>query len=78
MHLWDYLGGRKCKQTWRKVKWNFSVGLKQLKIAKQKVELKENNIIENVKLKEDVPGAILLREKPEEWKSVCYQSSSSN
>ena len=54
MHLWDYLGGRKCKQTWWKVKWNFSVGLKQVKIAKRKVELKENNIIENVKLKEDV------------------------
>ena len=54
------------------------MGLKQLKIAKQKVELKENNIIENVKLKEDVPGAILLREKPEEWKFVCYQSSPSN
>ena len=75
MHLWDYLGGRKCKQTWWKVKWNFSVGLKQVKIAKRKVELKENNIIENVKLKEDVPGAILLREKPEEWKVFIHTQS---
>ena len=32
---------------------------------------------ENVKLKEDVPGAILLREKPEECKSVCSRSSTS-
>ena len=32
---------------------------------------------ENVKLKEDVPGAILRREKPEECKSVCSRSSTS-
>ena len=36
----NYLGGRACKQTWRKAKWNISAGLKQLKIAKRKVELK--------------------------------------
>ena len=34
-------GERKCKQTWRNAKWNVSAGLKQLKIAKRKVELKE-------------------------------------
>ena len=33
-------GTCECKQTWRKAKWNVSTGLKQLKIAKQKVELK--------------------------------------
>jgi len=33
---------------------------------------------ENVRLKEDVPGAILLREKPEKGKSVGYRSSTSN
>ena len=50
--------GRKCKQAWRKEKWNVSTGLKQLKIAKRKVELKKKKQ-ENVKLKEeDVPGAI--------------------
>ena len=44
---------------------NVSAGIKQLKIAKWKVELKEKN--ENVKLKEEgVPGAILPGEKPEE------------
>ena len=32
-------GGPGCKQTWRKAKWNVSAGLKQLKIAKRKVEL---------------------------------------
>ena len=42
---------------------NVSAGIKQLKIAKWKVELKKKKH-ENVKLKEeDVPGAILLREK---------------
>ena len=65
-HLWHYLGERKCKQTWRKAKWNVSAGIKQLKIANRKVELKEKKH-ENMKLKEeDVPGAILPREKPEE------------
>ena len=50
----------------RKAEWNVSAGLKQLKIAKWKVELKKKKH-ENVKLKEeDVPGAILLREKLEE------------
>ena len=34
-------GGRECKQTWRKAKWNVSAELKQLKIAKRKVELRE-------------------------------------
>ena len=34
-------GERKCKQTWRNAKWNVSAGIKQLKIAKRKVELKE-------------------------------------
>ena len=53
------------------------MGLKQFKIEKWKVELKEKKL-EKVRLKEDVPGAILLREKPEECKSVCYQSSTSN
>ena len=51
------------------------MGLKQLKTAKRKVELKENNIIENVKLKEDVPGVILLREKPEEQKVFIHTQS---
>ena len=36
----DYLGGRECKQTLLKAKWNVSPGLKQLKITKRKVELK--------------------------------------
>ena len=31
--------GRESKKTWRKAKWNVSAGLKQLKIAKRKVEL---------------------------------------
>ena len=45
---------------------NVSARLKQLKIAKRKEELKENKH-ENVKLKEeDMPGAILPREKLEE------------
>ena len=34
-------GGRECKQTCRKAKWNVSAGLKQLKVAKGKVELKK-------------------------------------
>ena len=33
---------------------------------------------EILKLREDVPGAILLREKPEECTSMCYPSSTSN
>ena len=50
-------------KTWRKAKWNVSVRLKQLKIGKRKVELKEKK---NEKLKEeDVPWVILPREKPE-------------
>ena len=57
-------GGCERKQTWRKAEWNVSAGLKQLKIQKKKIH-------ENVKLKEDVPEAILLREKPEKCKSVC-------
>ena len=67
MHLWDYLGGHEYKQTWQKAKCNVSVGLKQLKIAKWKVQLKEKKH-ECVKLNkaEDVPGAILPREKPQE------------
>ena len=45
---------------------NVSAGIKQLKIAKWKVDLKEKKN-ENVKLKEEgVPGAILPGEKPEE------------
>ena len=48
-------GGRECKQTLRKEKWNISAGLKQLKIAKRKVELKLKE--------EDVPGAILYLER---------------
>ena len=49
-----------------KAKWNVSAGFKQLKIARWKVELKEKKH-ENVKLKEeDMPGAILPQEKPEE------------
>ena len=44
IHLWIYLGGRECKQSWRKVKWSVSAGFKQLKIVKQKVELKEGNM----------------------------------
>ena len=53
------------------------MGLKQFKIEKWKMELKEKKL-EKVRLKEDVPGAILLQEKPEECKSVCYRSSTSN
>ena len=63
--------GRAYKQTWRKAKWNVPATLKQLKIAKRKVGLNEKKH-ENVKLKEDVPRAILLREKPDE----CNISSS--
>ena len=37
----------------------------QRNVAKRKVELKEKKH-ENVKLEEDVPGAILPRKKPEE------------
>ena len=37
-------GGRECKQTWRKAKWSVSAGFKQLKIVKQKVELKERKM----------------------------------
>ena len=37
----DYLRGRECKQTWLKANWNVLPGLKQLKITKRKVELKE-------------------------------------
>ena len=36
-HLWDYLGGRECKQTWRKAKWNVLAGLKQLKLKEDDV-----------------------------------------
>ena len=32
------------KQAWWKAKWNVSAGLKQLKIAKRKGELKERNM----------------------------------
>ena len=70
-------GTCECKQTLRKAKWNVSTGLKQLKIAKQKVELKEKKH-ENVRLEEDVPEAILLRGKLEECKSVSSRSSTSN
>ena len=42
--MWDYLGGRECEQTCRKAKWNVSAGLKQLKIAKGKVEKKADGI----------------------------------
>ena len=63
--IWGGAGGE-CKQTWRKANSNLSARLKQLKIEKRKVELKEKRH-ENVKLKEeDVPGVILPREKPEE------------
>ena len=66
MGLFGGQGGSECKQTWRKPRWNVSAGLKQLKIAKRKVELKQKKQ-ENVNLKgKDVPGAILPREKPEE------------
>ena len=54
-------GGRECEQTCRKAKWNVPAGLKQLKIAKGKVELKKKK-----KLTEYVSWAILPREKPEE------------
>ena len=53
----------------------FFSGVKTAQTAKRKVELKQNNIIENVKLKEDVPGAILLREKPEERKVFIHTQS---
>ena len=43
-HLWDYLRGHECKQTWQKTKCNVSAGLKQLKTAEWKVELKEKNM----------------------------------
>ena len=77
-HIYGIIwGGCECKQTWWKAKWNVPVRLKQFKTEKRKVELKEKEL-EKVRLKEDVPGAILLREKPEECKSVCYRSSTSN
>ena len=57
--------GRECRQTWWKANWNLSARLKELKIRKRKVELKGKKH-GNVKLKEDVPGVILPREKPEE------------
>ena len=44
IHLWIYLGGRECKQSWRKVKWSVSAGFKQLKMVNRKVELKERNM----------------------------------
>ena len=51
-------GDPNVRETWRKTKWNVSIGLKKLKIAKRKVEL-EKKKHENVKLKEeDVPRAI--------------------
>ena len=66
-------GGRECKQTWRKAKWNVSVRLKQLEIAKRKVGLKKEEN-KNVKLKEeDVSGAILPREREK-----CYRGSTLN
>ena len=67
--------GHEFKQTWRKANWNVSSGLKQLKVAKEK--LKEKKKHKNVKLKENVPGAMLPREKPEEC-TMCYRSSNSN
>ena len=41
MGLFGGQGGSECKQTWRKPRWNVSAGLKRLKIAKRKVELKQ-------------------------------------
>ena len=52
-------------------------GLKTAQNSKTKggIERKKH---ENVKLEEYVPGAILLRGKLEECKSVCSRSSTSN
>ena len=61
------MGGRECEQTCRKAKWNVPAGLKQLKIAKWKVELKKK------KLTEYVSWAILPREKLEEKKEKKLQ-----
>ena len=44
----------------RKAEWKVYVELKQLKIAKRKVELKGKKH-ENVKLKEDVPGSFYFK-----------------
>ena len=57
--------------------WNVSSGLKQLKVAKRREKLKGKKKRKNVKLKEDVPEAILPREKPEKC-TVCCRSSNSN
>ena len=56
-HIYGIIWGwRECKQTWWKAKWNVPVRLKQFKIEKRKVELKEKKL-EKMRLKEDVPGA---------------------
>ena len=52
-------------------------GVKTVQNSKKEGGIKRKKKDENVKLKEDVPGAILLREKPQECKSVCSRSSTS-
>ena len=52
-------------------------GVQTAQNSKTEGGIKRKKKHENVKLKEDVPGAILLREKPEECKSVCSRSSTS-
>ena len=47
-------------------------GVKTVQNSKKEGGIKREKKDENVKLKEDVPGAILLREKPQECKSSQF------
>ena len=51
------------------------IGVKTAESSKGEIERKKKH--KNVKLKENVPGAMLPREKPEEC-TMCYRSSNSN
>ena len=53
------------------------IWIKAAESSKTEGEIERKKKRKNVKLKEDVPGAILPREKPEEC-TVCYRSSNSN
>ena len=55
-----------------------SSGVKTVGNSKMEVGIENLKKLERVRLKEDVPGVIFLQEKPEECKSVCYRSSTSN
>ena len=53
------------------------IWIKTAESSKTEREIERKKKRKNVKLEEDVPGAILPREKPEEC-TVCYRSSNSN